>query len=188
MDRRRRRRVKPGPRPHPVGVSPGYPGVLRAGKLREPGSRIDDPPVDLLERARALAACPLFETLAPAVVIRLAERARATTLARGERRTTDDTVWIVASGSLAVVVREASTTDITASIARKRGAPAITGNALGMVRVVRPATPVVDLIAEVPTVVVGVGFDDVRDVLEEDANALTALADRLAGLLLSEPS
>ena len=144
--------------------------------------------MDLLERARTLAACPLFESLAPAVLIRLAERASASELERGERRTTDDTVWVVARGSLAVVVREPSTTDITASIARKRGAPAIAGNALGMIRVVRPATPVVEVIAETASVVVGVGFDDVRDVLEEDANALTALADRLAGLLLSEPS
>jgi len=144
--------------------------------------------MDLLERARTLAACPLFESLAPAVSIRLAERARTTELGRGERRTTDDTVWVVASGSLAVVVREQSTTDITASIARKRGAPAIAGNALGMIRVVRPTTPVVEVIAEVPSVMVGVAFDDVRDVLEEDANALTALADRLAGLLLGEAS
>jgi hypothetical protein len=142
--------------------------------------------MDLLERARTLAACPLFESLAPAVLIRLAERAHASELGRGERRTTDDTVWVVASGSFAVVVREPSTTDITASIARKRGAPAIAGNALGMIRVVRPATPVVEVIAEVPSVVVGVSFDDVRDVLEEDTNALSALADRLAGLLLSE--
>ena len=144
--------------------------------------------MDLLERARTLAACPLFENLAPAVLIRLAERARASELSRGERRTTDETVWIVASGSLAVVVRAPSTTDITASIARKRGAPAVAGNALGMIRVVRPATPVVEVIAEAPSVLVGVGFDDMRDVLEEDANALTALADRLAGLLLSEAS
>jgi hypothetical protein len=142
--------------------------------------------MDLLERARTLAACPLFESLAPAVLIRLAERAHVAELARGDRRTTDDTVWIVASGSLAVVVRGPSTTDITASIARKRGAPAIAGNALGMIRVVRPATPVVELIAETASIVVGLGFDDVRDVLEEDASALSALADRLAALLLSE--
>ncbi|HEY5920594.1 MAG TPA: hypothetical protein VIV11_02940 [Kofleriaceae bacterium] len=144
--------------------------------------------MDLLERARTLAACPLFESLPPAVLIRLAERAKANLLGRGERRTTDDTVWVVASGSFAVVVREASTTDITASIARKRGAPAVAGNALGMIRVVRPQTPVVEVIAERDSVVVGVGFDDVRDVLEEDANALAAIADRLAALLLSEPS
>ena len=57
--------------------------------------------MDLLERARALAACPLFAALAPAVVIRLAERAQPSELAPGQRRTTDDTVWIVAAGSLA---------------------------------------------------------------------------------------
>src|SRR4029077_10202557 len=54
--------------------------------------------MDLLERAATLAACPLFEKLAPAVVIRLAERARASELLPGERRTTEDTVWIVARG------------------------------------------------------------------------------------------
>jgi hypothetical protein len=76
--------------------------------------------------------------------------------------------------------------DITASIARKRGAPAVAGNALGLVRVVRPATPAVELIAEQPSVLVGLAVDDVRDVLEEDPAALAALADRLAGLLLGD--
>ena len=33
--------------------------------------------MDLLARAAALAACPLFEDLAPALLIRLAERAHA---------------------------------------------------------------------------------------------------------------
>jgi len=143
--------------------------------------------MDLLERGRTLAACPLFEGLAPAVVVRLAERARASELARGERRTTDDTVWVVASGSLAVVVRpDGGTADITASIAKKRGAGATAGNALGMIRVVRPTTPAVELIAEQPSVVIALAVDDVRDVLEEDPAGLTALADRLAGLLLSD--
>jgi hypothetical protein len=143
--------------------------------------------MDLLERARMLAACPLFESLAPAVVVRLAERARATELARGERRTTDDTVWVVASGSLAVMVRpEGGTADITASIAKKRGAGATAGNALGMIRVVRPTTPAVELIAEQASVVLALTVDDVRDVLEEDPAGLTALADRLAGLLLGD--
>lgn len=141
--------------------------------------------MDLLERARTLAACPLFENLAPAVVVRLAERARTTALERGERRTTDDTVWVVASGSLAVVVFEEGA-DMSASIAKQRGAPAVAGNALGMVRVVRPATAIVEVIAERASVLVGLAFDDVRDVLEEDPAALTALAHRLAELLLSE--
>ena len=61
--------------------------------------------MDLLERARTLAACPLFAGLQPAVVIRLAERARPEALEAGERRTTDDTVWIVGSGSLVIVSR-----------------------------------------------------------------------------------
>lgn len=141
--------------------------------------------MDLLERARTLAGCPLFESLAPAVVIRLAERARATDLERGERRTSDDTVWVIAAGSLAVMVRAPGDTgDITASIAKKRGANATTGNAVGMIRVVRPTTPAVELIAEQPSTLLGLSIDDVRDVLEEDPAALTALADRLAGLLL----
>jgi CRP-like cAMP-binding protein len=133
-----------------------------------------------------LAACPLFESLAPAVVIRLAERAHTTDLERGERRTSDDSVWVVASGSLAVMVRGPgdNLSDITASIARKRGANAVPGNAVGMIRVVRPTTPSVELIAEQPSTLLGLAIDDVRDVLEEDPAALTALADRLAGLLL----
>ena len=144
--------------------------------------------MDLLERARTLAACPLFENLAPAVIIRLAERARAIELERGERRTTDDDVWVVASGKLAVVVREGAASDptafATASIARKRGAGARAGNALGLVRVIRPATPVVEVVAELASVLVGIAVDDVRDVLEEDPAALAAIADRLAALLL----
>ncbi len=144
--------------------------------------------MDLLERARTLAACPLFEKLAPAVVIRLAERARAIELERGERRTTDDEVWVVSSGSLAVVVREGTETDptafATASIARKRGAGAVAGNALGLIRVVQRATPVVEVVAEGPVILVGLAIDDVRDVLEEDPAALAAIADRLAALLL----
>ena len=141
--------------------------------------------MDLLERARTLATCPLFESLAPAVLIRLAERARPTELERGERRTTEETVWVVATGSLAVAVHE-SGINMTASIARKRGAPATPGNALGMIRVVRPTTPVVEVVADEPSTLVGLSIDDVRDVLEEDPAALTALAEQLAALLLSE--
>jgi CRP-like cAMP-binding protein len=121
------------------------------------------------------------------VLIRLAERARATELERGERRTTDDTVWVVASGAMAIAVREGGV-DQTASIVRKRGAGAGPGNALGMIRVVRPATPTIELVAEQPSVVIGLAVDDVRDILEEDPAALAALADRLAALLLAEAS
>jgi CRP-like cAMP-binding protein len=146
--------------------------------------------MDLLERARTLAACPLFESLAPAVIIRLAERARTTELERGERRTTDDDVWVVASGSLAVAVREIVTGDAlaTASIVRKHGTSAVAGNALGLIRVVRGETPVVEVVAEVPSTLVGLAVDDVRDVLEEDPAALVAIADRLAALLLGAPA
>ncbi len=140
--------------------------------------------MDLLARASALAACPLFEALAPAVLVRLAERSRALTLERGERRTTDDMVWVVASGQLAVAVREAA--DATASLVRKRGTGATAGDVLGMIRVVRAATPVVEVIAEQPSVVVGIAVDDARDVLEEDPAAVSAVADRLAALLLAD--
>jgi CRP-like cAMP-binding protein len=75
---------------------------------------------------------------------------------------------------------------MTASTARKRGAPARPGNALGMVRVVRPATPVVEIVADEPSTLLGLGVDDVRDTLEEDPAALSALAGRLAELLLTE--
>ena len=145
--------------------------------------------MDLLERARTLAACPLFEGLAPAVIIRLAERARTCELERGERRTTANDVWVVASGSLAVAVQELATAHslATASVVRKHGSGALPGHALGLIRVVRPATPVIEAVAEVPSVVVGLAVDDVRDVLEEDPAALAAIADRLAALLL-EPA
>lgn len=141
--------------------------------------------MDLLERARALAACPLFESLAPAVLIRLAERARGSELARGERRTTDETIWVVATGGLAVVVHQPGS-DMTASIVRKRGMSARAGNVLGMIRVVRPETPIVEVVAEDDSTLVGLDVDDVRDVLEEDPAALAALAARLAGLLLGD--
>ena len=139
--------------------------------------------MDLLARARALAACPLFGSLAPAVIVRLAERARVVELARGERRTTDDDVWVVASGSLAIAVRD--TGSPTASIVRKRGAGATAGTALGMIRIVRRETPAIEAVAEEPSTLVGLAADDVRDVLEEDSTALAALADRLAAQLLS---
>jgi hypothetical protein len=141
--------------------------------------------MDLLERARALSGCPLFEGLAPAAVIRLAERARGVSLVAGERRTTDATVWVVAAGALAVVVHDASSS-MTASIIRRQGARAITGNVLGMIRVVRDATPTVELVAEQPSTLVGLAIDDVRDMLEEDPAALTTLAERLAALLLED--
>jgi CRP-like cAMP-binding protein len=132
--------------------------------------------MDLLARARALAACPLFGGLAPAVVVRLAERARVVELARGDRRTTDDDVWVVATGSLAIAVRDAgSPTSRTAT----------TGTALGVIRIVRRDTPAIEVVAEQPSTLVGLGADDVRDVLEEDPAALAALTDRLAAQLLS---
>jgi hypothetical protein len=111
--------------------------------------------MDLLARARALAGCPLFENLAPAVLVRLAERARSAVLEAGERRTTDDTVWVDAAS----------------------------GTAYGMIRIVRPQTPAIEIAG--PATLVGLAADDVRDVLEEDPAALAALADRLAAQLVS---
>jgi len=140
--------------------------------------------MDLLERARALAACPLFSDLAPAVVIRLAERARPSELEAGERRTTDDNVWVVATGSLAIVSRGEAALDASVSSMKRKGSIATPGHAVGLIRVIAPATPVVDAIADRATVVLSLALDDVRDVLEEDPIALTALADALARLLL----
>jgi len=144
--------------------------------------------MDLLERARALAACPLFAALAPAVVIRLAERAQPSELAPGERRTTDDTVWIVAAGSLAIAARGAAAFDASASAMKRQGGIATAGHAIGLVRVVAPGTPVVDAIAMRPTTVLSIEHDDMRDVLEEDPAALAALADALARALLGGPA
>ena len=140
--------------------------------------------MDLLERARALAACPLFAELAPAVVIRLAERARPSALEAGERRSTEDTVWIVADGSLAVVARGQAAMDASVSSMRRRGGTAKPGNVVGLVRVVAPDTQVVEAIADRPSTVLSLAIDDIRDVLEEDPAALAALAGALAKLLL----
>jgi len=139
--------------------------------------------VDVLDRARALAACPLFAELAPAVLIRLAERATTTELAPGERRSTESSVWVIAEGALVVVAQDAAA-DPTASLMRRTGGRATAGHVLGLVRVVAPSTPHVAAIAERATTVIGVGVDDVRDVLEEDPVALGALAAALAKLLL----
>jgi len=144
--------------------------------------------MDLLERARALAACPLFAELAPAVVIRLAERARPTALEAGERRSTEDTVWIVADGSLAVVARGQAAIDASVSSIRRHGGTAKPGNVVGLVRVVAPATPVVEAIADRPSTVLSLAIDDIRDVLEEDPAALAALVGALAKTLLEVES
>lgn len=140
--------------------------------------------MDLLERARAIAACPLFADLAPAVVIRLAERARPEPLDAGERRSTDDDVWIVVDGSLVIASRAAVAADATTSTRRKHGGTALAGNVLGLVRVVAPQTPPVEAIAERPSMLVGLSLDAMRDVLEEDPIALAALTSALARLLL----
>jgi CRP-like cAMP-binding protein len=140
--------------------------------------------VDVLDRARALAACPLFADLAPAVLIRLAERAHASELEAGERRTTEGDVLVIADGAMVVVARPADGADATASVMKRTGGRATAGSVLGLVRVVAPNTPLVAAIAERPTTLVALAIDDVRDVLEEDPAALAALAAALARLLL----
>ncbi|MEJ7602360.1 MAG: hypothetical protein WKG01_30975 [Kofleriaceae bacterium] len=142
--------------------------------------------MDLLERARALAACELFAELAPAVVIRLAERATPCALEPGERRNTEDLVWIVAAGSLAVVARGQAAIDASVSSMRRRGGTATPGHAVGLVRVIAPSTPVVEAIADRASTVLSLAIDDIRDVLEEDPAALAALAAALARLLLED--
>ena len=141
--------------------------------------------MDLLARAAALAACPLFAELAPAVVIRLAERARPTELDAGERRTTDNSVWVVASGALAIVARGEAALDASVSSMKRQGTVASAGHVIGLIRVVAPATPVVDAVAERASIVLSLAHDDIRDVLEEDPVALAALVDALARTLLA---
>jgi CRP-like cAMP-binding protein len=140
--------------------------------------------MDLLERARALAACPLFAELAPTVLIRLAERARPASLEPGERKTTDDTVWVVVDGSLVIASRAAMAQVGSISTTRKHGGTATAGHVLGLVRVIAPQTPALDAVAEVPSTVIGLSVDDMRDVLEEDPIALGALSSALARRLL----
>lgn len=144
--------------------------------------------MDLLERARALAACPLFAELAPAAVIRLAERARPSALEPGERRTTDDAVWVVAEGSLAIVARGSAALDASVSSMKRKGSVATAGHVVGLVRVVAPGTPVVDAVADRATTVLSIDLDDMRDVLEEDPAALTAIAAALVRALLEAPA
>ena len=143
--------------------------------------------MDLLERARALAACALFAELAPAVIVRLAERARPLELVAGERRSTDDNVLVVASGGLAVVARGEAAIDATASTMKRHGGTARAGHVVGLIRVIAPTTPVVEAIADRPTVALAFTPDDIRDVLEEDPAALAALAAALARSLLEDP-
>jgi CRP-like cAMP-binding protein len=142
--------------------------------------------MDLLERASALAACRLFADLAPAVVIRLAERARPRTLEPGERLTTDDDVWIVIDGQIVVASTAALEMDATASTTRRHGGTAFAGHALGLVRAIAPATPALSALAVKRSNVVGLSLDEMRDVLEEDPTALAALADALARVLLGD--
>ena len=144
--------------------------------------------MDLLERATALAACPLFADLAPAVVIRLAERARPRILEAGERLTTDGNVWVVVDGQIVIASTAAVSLDATASTTRRHGGIATAGHVLGLVRVVAPATPPLTALAVKPSNVVGLTLDDMRDVLEEDPIALAALADALARVLLGSAS
>ncbi|MFN0248365.1 MAG: hypothetical protein ACKV2T_15850 [Kofleriaceae bacterium] len=141
--------------------------------------------MDLLERATALAACPLFADLAPAVVIRLAERARPRALEPGERLATESDVWVVVDGQLVIASTAAVALDATASTTRRHGGIAFAGHVLGLVRVVAPATPPLSALAVKPSNVVGLTLDDMRDVLEEDPIALAALADALAQVLLA---
>ncbi len=142
--------------------------------------------MDLFERACALAACPLFADLAPAVVIRLAERARPSELDPGERKTTDDTVWIVVEGSLVIASRAAMSAIASISTTRKHGGTATPGHVLGLVRVIAPQTAALDAVAERRSVVLGLSVDDMRDVLEEDPVALGALSAALARRLLED--
>jgi hypothetical protein len=123
--------------------------------------------MDLLERARCLMACPLFENLAPAVLVRLAERSHADSLDRDDRRSTAETVWVVGRGAFA-----AGNADVGV------------GHAIGLIRVVRPQTPAIEIVAREAGELIALAVDDVRDVLEEDPVALAAIADRLAALLL----
>ena len=60
------------------------------------------------------------------------------------------------------------------------------GHAIGVIRIVRPETAAVELVADEASVLVGLAIDDVRDILEEDPAALVAIADRLAALLLDD--
>jgi CRP-like cAMP-binding protein len=126
--------------------------------------------VDLLERARTLAASPLLASLAPPVLVRLAARARAVDLDEGETCATGDAVWVVAHGRLTL-----------------GGAIATAGAVLGLIGVVASRAPATAT-ALAPSRLLRLPADEVRDLLEEDPQAMAALADALATLLLEAPA
>jgi CRP-like cAMP-binding protein len=142
--------------------------------------------LDLLKRASALASCALFDGLAPAAVLRLAERAAVRVLAPGDRVTTDAMVWVVASGALAVAAHGVVAEIATISTRRRAGTSAGPGGALGAIRVVAPATKPVVAVAAEASVLVALELDDLRDVLEEDPVALAALAEAVSRALLQD--
>ncbi len=117
------------------------------------------------------------------MAIRLAERTRVVELEPGERRTTDDMVWVVARGSLAILAKEADAT-VSVSSFNRRATVALPGHVIGLIRIVAPATPPVSAVAAQATTLLALGADDMRDVLEEDPAALAAITSALARILL----
>jgi CRP-like cAMP-binding protein len=126
--------------------------------------------VDLLERARILAASPLLAGLPASVLVRLAANARVHTLAAGAPCPTGDAVWIVADGEV----------ELDGAIASAGAAIGLVGLCAGLVAERAPAIGH----ARGAATVLALAADEVRDLLEEDPRATAALADALATALL----
>lgn len=127
--------------------------------------------MDLLERARALAATAVLGDVAAPTLIALAERAAVLELDAGAtvttRRPDGVVVMVVASGTL----------DVGA------GVHAGAGELLGAAGALDAAAPAVTATATEAAVVLELGQDDFVDVLAEHPVAARALARSLAATL-----
>ncbi len=126
--------------------------------------------MDLLERARALAATAVLGEVAAPTLIALAERAGVRDLEAGATVTTRRP-----DGAVVVVVAHGA---LTADGARNGP-----GAVLGAAGALDGAAPAVTARAEEPSVVLELGQDDFLDVLAEHPVAAQALARMLATAL-----
>ena len=130
--------------------------------------------MDVLARARALAAADVLGAIAAPALVVLAERARPRALADGA------TALTVRDGDRVALVVAAGEVDD----GRRRHGP---GAVLGLVGVLAAGAPAVTVTARAASVVLELDGDDVVDVLAEHPAAARALAASLVVALRGEP-
>lgn len=130
--------------------------------------------MDVLARARALAAADVLGAIAAPALVVLAERARPRPLAEGATASTardgDRVALVVAAGEV--------------DDGQRRHRP---GAVLGLVGVLAAGAAVVTVTARAASVVLELDGDDVVDVLAEHPEAARALAAILAAVLRGGP-